>query len=1380
MLKFKRYFAKTSAKRLNTNGAQEGGRAERAVSSKEFAVKKLQIALLTLLWFIAANGHEQGPWFFNTVDVKQGLADNFVRDVTMDSEGYIWLSTINGLSRYDGYRMLNFQPQQFGGRSGDVIMVRQTADGTLWMLCSGELLTYRLSTQTWLKDGAERLRAMGIAGSVMRLFYVDDDGGMWVATEQGLWHQSFRSSEGGGQSQATALHSGMLTAPIRHVVVRNGTALVITNDYHIYKVGDNHRLTLLTQHPKLATDSRDSRAMIDSRMNLWLYHANTPASSLWVYSMVSGEWQHPAALNGMDSGDLVNAMAEDGEGRLWVGTANRGICVVDWHGGEEVTSGFGAIRSHITCLYADGNNTMWVGSAKLGAAYTDLNTQQFVHITTEGREDVSALMEDNEGNLWIGFDGEGIVKMGSGERFFAKTSAKRLSINGAQESGRVARAGSGEGYLPGTNITTLATDVQGHILAGTYGGGIVRLSGNRFVPLYPEYDPLRYVKAIVADNHGALWVATVDKGVVRIADERFTNFTTANSQLRSNGVICLAYDVPGDILYIGTSIGLTAYDCARGMFVRDDVLDSLKNVYVTALKVDQRGRLWIGSRDGLWVKGRGLHHLTTDQGLSNKVVRALAIGEETVWVSTDNGLTCITLQGDTLKCRPYLDSDGLHGIVFSNNAALTTRDGRVLLGSMTGICVCNPLQTSPEWGRLSAQQPASSGGGRRESSLQVRFTEFRINGNSVIKSPEGFTIDYGERLGVSLSVMVPALSHKVRYLYRFKGEDEWMRAPGNMLYFTSLMPGNHVLQVKAELPGMATTEMSELTFRVLPPIWLSNWAVLCYLLLLITAVWLVWRAIRRRQRNEVAMKQMEINLKKYEMEEEKIRFFTNISHDLKTPLTLVVAPLEKIRDSNLPEAIRTEIDVAWRNARQLYDLVLELLDFRRLDVGKEKLNLSHGDLVGFVRQTAQAFAYYTIRKRINLVLDLPSTAIETLFDENKMRRIITNLLSNAYKYNVDGGSVTVTLKALSHLPQSGEAAEQVTSAEITSLEGRQEGTIHLSVADTGIGVKDKQHVFDRFVQETHGQEQEGSGLGLHIVRQYVDMMGGSISVCDNQPRGTVFNVTLPLYQSDKIMETASDIHSSSFTILVVEDNADARFFLQRSLEDEYHVLLAANGKEALDQLGKAGNVSIIISDVMMPEMDGMELVRQIRKNIRFSHIPVILLTAKSSEDDIIAGLEEGVADYLTKPYSLSVLRLRIKKILEWTQHIHQQVATGIEIKPSEITVSSLDEELISHVIAEVEANINDPNYSVVQLSTAVGMTRGTLYKKLMAIVGKSPVEFIRIIRIKRGKDLLDQGRTNVSEVADKVGFSPKMFAQYFREMYGSVPSEYLKKRRQYT
>ena len=1305
------------------------------------------MSLLAVLPVISA-GH------FHNVDVKDGLADNFVRDIWTDSEGYVWFSTINGLSRYDGYRFLNFQPQQWGARSGDVTMVRETADKTLWMLCSGELFTYNRSEQTWKKDGIERLREKGIREDSISKFFVDNNGDFWTVAGRWLYHQDYRNA------RLIRIDCQGL-APILHIVTKNNTTLVITSTYYIYKVNRNNRLSMLTQHPTPKSVSRDSHAMIDGKMNLWLYTRHALAGSLWIYSLENGQWRQPNTLRQMDSNVTVNVIAEDRDGRLWIGTGNHGIRVIDRNGGTDVKNAFQSMNSHITCLYADSNNTMWAGSAKLGAAYTDLNCPEFIHVSTNGHDDVSALMEDAQGNLWIGLDGEGVMMREKGDATVHTFTTRN-------------------GQLPSDNITTLSTDAQGNILVGTYGGGIARLDGKRFVPLFSDYDQLRYVKAIATDRHGSLWVATVDKGVVRITDNRLTHFNTRNSTLRSDGIICLAYDELDDRIYIGTSVGLAAYDCSRGRFIeKDTVLDSLKNINVTALlvedvrkeddkKVNIGSQLWIGSRNGLWIKGRKLLRITTEQGLSHNVVRALARSHGTIWASTDNGLTSITAADNAhesestategtqvYRCRPFFDSDGLHGIIFSNNAAWTKSDGNVLLGSLTGY-VSIPLESDNSTISMSLPHP----------NLHVAFTEFRINGNPVVKAPQGFTINYGEHLGISISMMVPALSHKARYLYRFKGEDKWMRAPTNMLYFASLMPGTHVLQVKAELTGLTTTKVSELSFKVKPPLWFSRQAVVCYILLLAAAIWLITRAVRKRQKRELAIKQMELNLKKYEMEEQKISFFTNISHDIKTPLTMVMAPLEKILGTNLPSAVRTEINVAWQNAQQLYNLVIELLDFRRLDEGKEKLNLSHGELVSFVQQTTQNFSHLATHKNITMELRMPATPIEMLFDENKIRRIITNLLSNAFKYNIEGGSVIVTLE-------------------------HHDGEVTLCIADTGIGIKDKHHVFDRFMQETHGQEQEGSGLGLYIVRQYVDMMDGSITITDNQPQGTVFTVTLKASPDQSKGNDAGLCHSITLsnqippigegrenadTLLVVEDNTDARNFLQRSLKDEYHVLLAANGEEALDQLAQNPNISIIVSDVMMPVMDGMELVRQIRKDIRYSHIPIILLTAKSNEEDIVAGLQEGVADYLTKPFSLAVLRLRIQKIIEWTRHVHEQVANGIEIMPSEITVSSIDEELISHVISEVEANISDPDYSVVQLSTAVGMTRGTLYKKLMAIVGKSPVEFIRIVRLKRGKSLLDQGRTNISEVADKVGYSPKMFARYFREMYGNTPSDYLKQR----
>ena len=1287
-------------------------------------------------------------FYFRTVDVKDGLADNFVRDIVRDSYGYIWFSTINGFSRYDGYRFSNYTPLQYGGRSNDVSMVRETVDKTLWMICQGELYTYVRAKDTWQKDGTAQLTALGIKGG-MKVFYVDEKHNLWVATDGGLFHYDY------AQRKLYPI-AGYSKSPVLHIVSKNGKVIVVTADYRIFEVSESkNRLIPITQVPS-ATYSRDSRVYLDNEMNLWIYNSHSQAGTQRVYSLRTRSWQQLSELAQMGN-VFVNAISEDNDGNLWVGTENAGILVFTYRGAMLLQDkvmrmkAFTTRSSHIQCFYLDDNNTMWVGSAKLGAAFTDLCNPSFNLVPTSDYEDVSALVQDRKGNLWIGFDGDGIVQRNA--------------------AGGVTHFTALRGQLPSDIITSLAFSADGSLLAGTYGSGIAKYNGAGFTPVYTDYPYLKYVKSMAVDIHDNLWVATVDRGVVRINPQGKTvNYTTENSVLPSNGTLCLASDSLRGMLYIGTSMGVAVYDCNKGQFIQPKQFDELKGSYVSSMMVDNSGVLWIGSREGLWIYNPhhgSMNHFTTQEGMSHNAVRALTMaadriggenGEGTsVWASTDNGLTCITMQVDenrqkTYKCYPFLDSDGLQDVAFSNNAALTTVDGTVLLGCFTGYV------SIPQEG-IAFHYP----------SLMMQFTTFRINGKDVPQSGKDLTVNYNDRFSISVSAMAPALSKKIKYLYRFQGDEEWSRAPGSTLYFVSLTPGKHVLQVKAELAGMMESEIAELIIKVSPPLWQSKPALFFYLLLLMGISYLVYRALSYRQRREIAMKQMEINLKKYEMEEQKIQFFTNISHDLKTPLTLVVAPLEKIREASLPAPIRTEVDVAWRNARQLYDLVLELLDFRRLDVGKEKLNLKHGDIVSFVRQTVQGFTFYTVRKQIKLQMQLPQEAVEIDFDENKMRRIVTNLLSNAYKYNIDNGSVTVSLTT--------------TTSPNASLV--------LSVADTGIGVNDKRHIFDRFIQETHGQEQEGSGLGLHIVKQYVDMMGGSIDVTDNNPRGTIFTVTLPIAESNEALieditdndatflteQTTTEKTATKPVVLVVDDNEDARLFLQRSLDDEYHVLVAANGKEALDQLAKNDDVSIVICDVMMPVMDGITFFRNVKNDIRYSHIPVVLLTAKSGEENIVAGLEEGVADYITKPFSLAVLRLRIRKILEWSQNVHNKVATGIEIKPSEITVSSLDEELISHIIALIEENMQDTEYSVSQLSSAVGMTRGHLYKKLMAITGKSPVEFIRIIKMKRGKSLLDQGKTNISEVADMVGFSAKMFAHYFKMMYGSTPSDYLRKRK---
>ncbi|MBR5084002.1 MAG: response regulator [Prevotella sp.] len=1279
-------------------------------------------------------------YYFRTIDVKDGLADYFVRDIVQDSRGYIWISTINGLSRYDGYRFHNYLPVQFGANGNDVFSVRETADNTLWMRCSGDLYTYSYKRGTWQKDGAERLSQMGVKGT-FDVFYVDDKKNIWVSTECGVYNYDF--------SQKKLHHiANYSKSPLLHIISKNGTTVIVTTDYNIYEVSQKTMKLVPVGKASMLTYNRDSRVFLDNNMNLWLYQSHSQAGSQWVFSLKDHQWRRMDDLTQMGN-VLVNTITVDHDGNLWVGTVNSGVHVFSVNPDDSSLTEtchlnvFAPQSSHISCLYLDDNNTMWVGSSKLGVAFTDLCAPTLNMVSTGEYEDVSSMLQDRHGNLWIGFDGDGVMKK--------------------SKDGSVTHYSATLQQLPSNIVTSLTLDADGNVLVGTYGNGMAKFDGSKFIPVYTNIPNIGYVKAMVTDTRGNLWVATVDKGVVKIRpDGKYFQYTTENSPLVSNGILCLAVDSLRNIIYIGTSTGVSAYDYEKDSFIRISQLEQLNGSYVLSLMMCDRNLLWIGSRNGLWVyraKDSSMTRLTTEAGMSHNTIRALAESGGKVWASTDNGLTCITSaftqgkKGDVIsyKCHPFYDSNGLHDVLFSNNASLTTDDGTVLLGSFRGYASIPPEE-------MVAHYPQ----------LNLEFTNFWINEKEDIQLPSQITLHYQDRLGIAVSAMVPSLSHQVKYYYRFKGDEKWIQAPGNILNFVSLRPGNHILQIKAQIPGVGEGDMLELAVKVLPSFWQSWPALMLYALLIAAIVYLIYRAIRNRQKRELAINQLEMNLRKFEMEEEKIRFFTNISHDIKTPLTLVLAPLEKIRNNPMPEEMRPEVDMAWRNSRQLYDLIQQLLDFSRLDEGMEKLNLKHGDIVSFVRQTAQGFSYFAIGKQIKLHLNLPQAPMEIAFDENKMRRIITNLLSNAFKYNIDKGSVTVSLE----MKDKGE-----------------ERQLFLQIADTGIGIHDKHHIFNRFTQETHGQEQEGSGLGLYIVKKYVDMMQGNIVVTDNSPQGTIFTVTMPVVATNETVgeghkEPVDDMSADNTmsgkegkqkpTILLVDDNSDTRLFLQRSLEDEYTVLLAANGKEALLMMEENEDVDIVISDVMMPEMDGIELFRKLKCNINFSHVPVILLTAKSSEENIVAGLQEGVADYITKPFSLRVLRLRIKMILEQAQRMHNQVANGIEIKPSEITVSSLDEELISHVIQNIEEHINDVNYSVAQLSAAVGMTRGHLYKKLMAITGKSPLEFIRIIKIKRGKSLLDQGITNISEVSDMVGFSPKQFTHYFKMMYDVTPSDYLR------
>ena len=602
------------------------------------------------------------------------------------------------------------------------------------------------------------------------------------------------------------------------------------------------------------------------------------------------------------------------------------------------------------------------------------------------------------------------------------------------------------------------------------------------------------------------------------------------------------------------------------------------------------------------------------------------------------------------------------------------------------------------------------------------------------------------------------------YFYQLKGlSDTWYPMKDMTIVLPNLPSGDYELLTRSQ----SSRQSLLITIHIAQPLWLSWWAWLLYLAATAVIGYYLTRYYLNKRAYKAEVRQLQLQQQQQEqLNEMKLRFFTNISHDLRTPLSLIIGPTEELQKNPSPANLKSSLDMIHRNAENLLSLVNQILDFRRLESGGEKLQLTYGDTVRLLRYICDSFRLKAEKDQINFTFDSTLEHVETMFDRDKTTKIMMNLLSNAFKFTGTGGSISVNL-------------------DVTS------GQIAISVADSGIGIPDeeKPHIFERFYQsDTSGRTSSGSGIGLHIVREYVHLQGGEITVENPaEGSGSVFRFTIPLRKNgsvtknapaadttDETADSGTPVQQGTTTLLIVDDNKDLLTYMSQSLANEYSILTATNGQEALDALG-TNDIGIIVSDVVMPGIDGLELCRKVKTDIETSHIPVVLLTANTMTSDELQGLEAGADDYITKPFSMDILRQRISRLVERSRNQHERFAREMEIEPSEITVTSLDEQFITRAIKTVEEHISEPDYSVEQLSSEMGVHRAQLYKKLYHLTGKTPQQFIRVLRLKRGRQLLEQSGLYISEVAYKVGFnSPRIFSKYFKEEFGITPKEFSK------
>lgn len=871
------------------------------------------------------------------------------------------------------------------------------------------------------------------------------------------------------------------------------------------------------------------------------------------------------------------------------------------------------------------------------------------------------------------------------------------------------------------------------------------------------------------DLQGGLWLGTYNHGLLYYHPDRF-KFKYYGKSLFKTGprdVEVLGFrSVAPDKIRIRTNNGLYDFQPKTGSMQPASSTETLPNMTQSTGDVvtykDSRGYLWTGTLDGLSVrlpKQEGSKTMYMEDGLVNNCIKGiLEDNEGNLWVSTSSGVSRISVvrvegkpQFSTTNFNQY---DGVIRNEFITNAIYKTKDDLLLIG---GVNEFNVLDLKRPW--LLRKLP------------KTLLTDFSLFGIPVqpgvayqgkvlltrsLAATRRIVLTHKQNaVGLRFTALNFVNPTQTYYQYRLRGVDEQWHAvyestgTGSASY-ANLAPGTYVFEVKAaNNSNVWSDEVAQLTLVVKPPFWKTTWAYLIYMLLLLFAAYGILSTVRRQTQRKLAQKNEE------RLNELKFKFFTNISHEFRTPLTLIVTPLEAMLREFKGQSLEPRIRSVYQHAQALMLLVNQLLDFRRLELSGEKLQLTHGNLTDFLQQFQPLFERQAQLQQIQFSIDTSRADLFLQVDNAKLYKVMNNLLSNAFKFTPKGGSIQV----------------------LAYPKGER---VVIEVVDSGQGIPKNElpQIFNRYFQGSNAQL--GSGIGLHLVKEYVELHGGSIEVESEEAVKTVFRLELPMNlgststeekKTEEATETMREASASS-RLLMVEDNDELRHFLVSELQKQYQVLEAVNGLEA-EKLALAELPDLVVSDVMMPVMDGLELCKRLKSDLRTSHIPVILLTAKVSDEHKLIGFQAGADEYLPKPFSLEMLLLRIQQLMDQQEKRKVSFSGKVEVNPAEITISSLDEQLLQKALDMLERNMGNPEYTVQQLSSDLGMDRSVLYKKLQSLTGLAPLEFIRSIRLKRAAQLLAQGGFPVAEVSEMVGFNtPKYFAKYFKEAFGVLPSQY--------
>ncbi len=1352
-------------------------------------MKRIQVLILWIVAFcLPAAAHD---YMFKHLEVKDGLSNNQVNSIYKDSKGFMWFGTASGLNRYDGYGIKVYRSRQDDERSlpdSYIEKVQEDASGNLWIETGAGYAIYNAASNDFNRDVEKWMWNIGISGRP-NLIYIDKEKNYWIYV---MGKGVYRYKAGDKAAEIVKIADEKFLATEITDITECDKGILLVNANGVIVCIDARKLEPEWMNKDIAEEWGNGRNIVftlfvDRNDRVWIYSVE----GMWIYSLSRKVWES-RSIRG-DTYDAVRALAQDKNGRIWVGRDQDGIEIIGGQGTHlklvnDASNDRTLSNNTITALYEDASGTMWVGTYKKGISFYNESAFKF------GIVDVGDVncVEDGKNNIvWLGTNDNGLVRwnMATGERkiFSHTTDAYSISSN---------------------VVVCLLQGSDGKLWAGTFWGGLNCYDGNRFIHYragkgQDGNNTLVYdnVWALAEDADGCIWIGTLGGGVQCLNPKTgiFETYYTGNSNLVSDYIssLCIGRD---HTLLIGTSAGMSIMDLDTRKITNFAGTKSDKarfsNQNINQVYEDSRGLFWIATREGLNVydpKRDELFEVSIKPDFSKLFI--LGITEDnnrSMWVSTGGELINVVPSADTktgqitFRSYTYNDKDGLQSCDFNQRSLKRLYTGEIVVGGLYGLNRFNPDNI-----KYNHTLPKVMFTGFQLFNRDVDVGEKcdgRIILTEALNSIKEVVLDYKQNVFTVLFASDNyVLPDKTRYFYKLEGfNEDWLEETADMhrVTYTNLAPGTYALKVKAtNSDGYAGTEEASLKIVILPPFWMTPWAYTCYVLLIISAVCLSLYTVQRRERNKFKIRQMEQDARKNEeVNQMKFRFFTNVSHELRTPLTLIISPLESLMKDATDEKRLDKLKLMHRNALRLLTLVNQLLDFRKNEVAGLHLSLSEGDVVAYVRNICSSFLMLSEKKNVHLTFFSAIDHLNMAFDEDKVGKIVMNLLSNAFKFTPEGGRVDVSIDVLKETPEM----------------------LEIKVSDTGTGIsnENKERIFERFYQveqEGDNHQSTGSGIGLSLVRDFVTLHGGTVRVFDNVGTGSVFVVNLPvkhkelssdnseLSAEDNVLPSDGEELSSDQTseevlaeaekekplALIVDDNEDLIDFMKDALSLYFRVKSATNGREAWQMIPDL-MPDIIVSDVMMPEMDGNELCRWVKSDKRTSNIPFILLTAKQAIEDKVEGLTIGADDYVTKPFNVEVLVLRMRKLIDWSRK--NKSRTHIDPEPSEIVITSLDEQLVAKAIKYVEDHISRPDLSVEVLSRELGMSRVQLYKKLLQITGKTPTEFIRIIRLKRAMQFLRESQLNVSEIAYNVGFNnPKYFTKYFKEEFGVLPSVFQEK-----